>query len=225
VRRKSPSARRVLVADGDNAVRESVSGVLKKAGYAVATAENPREALRQVQQQKFDLAFLDTWAEPDESLNLIARLRGPESRTKLVIMTSDKSPPGLLRVIREQAFEYLCKPFLAEEAVEIADRALGKDATSPFEVISARPHWVELLAPCTIEAAERIRSFMMSLERDIPEGTRRNVGMALRELLLNAVEWGGQLDPSRKVRIAQIRSSRCCFIESSIPERASASRI
>ena len=28
------------------------------------------------------------------------------------------------------------------------------------------------------------------------------------ELLLNAVEWGGKLDPNRKVRIAYVRSSR-----------------
>ena len=34
------------------------------------------------------------------------------------------------------------------------------------------------------------------------------MGMAFRELLLNAVEWGGQLDPNRKVRIAHVRSSR-----------------
>ena len=31
---------------------------------------------------------------------------------------------------------------------------------------------------------------------------------ACRELLLNAVEWGGQLDPKRKVRIACVRTNR-----------------
>jgi anti-sigma regulatory factor (Ser/Thr protein kinase) len=34
------------------------------------------------------------------------------------------------------------------------------------------------------------------------------IGLAFRELLLNAVEWGGQLNPNRKVRIAYVRSSR-----------------
>jgi len=32
--------------------------------------------------------------------------------------------------------------------------------------------------------------------------------MAFRELLLNAGEWGGKLNPNRKVRIAYVRSSR-----------------
>ena len=89
-----------------------------------------------------------------------------------------------------------------------ADRALGKDTILPIKVISATLDWVELLAPCTIEAAEEIWSFVMSLECNIPEETRRNAGMALRELLLNAVEWGGQLGANRRVRIVQIRSSR-----------------
>ena len=37
---------------------------------------------------------------------------------------------------------------------------------------------------------------------------RESVGFAFRELLLNAVEWGGKLDPNRKVRIAYLRAKR-----------------
>jgi anti-sigma regulatory factor (Ser/Thr protein kinase) len=37
---------------------------------------------------------------------------------------------------------------------------------------------------------------------------RNTIGLAFRELVLNAVEWGGKLDPNRKVRIAYVRSSR-----------------
>jgi anti-sigma regulatory factor (Ser/Thr protein kinase) len=34
------------------------------------------------------------------------------------------------------------------------------------------------------------------------------VGQAFHELLLNAIEWGGKLDPKRKVRIAYVRTPR-----------------
>jgi anti-sigma regulatory factor (Ser/Thr protein kinase) len=90
----------------------------------------------------------------------------------------------------------------------VAQRALQQNASPPIEVISARPHWVELLIPCTREAAERIQSFLMKLEADLPDDLRDTIGLAFRELLLNAVEWGGKLDPNRKVRIAHVRSSR-----------------
>jgi anti-sigma regulatory factor (Ser/Thr protein kinase) len=123
-------------------------------------------------------------------------------------MTADGTPETLLRAIREQAYEYLSKPFPPKEAVEVAQRALKQNASPPIEVISARPHWVELLIPCTREAAERIQSFLMKLEADLPDDLRHTIGLAFRELLLNAVEWGGKLDPNRKVRIAHVRSSR-----------------
>ena len=48
----------------------------------------------------------------------------------------------------------------------------------------------------------------MKLEADLPRDLRNTIGLAFRELLLNAVEWGGHLDPNRKVRIAHVRSSR-----------------
>jgi anti-sigma regulatory factor (Ser/Thr protein kinase) len=34
------------------------------------------------------------------------------------------------------------------------------------------------------------------------------VGQAFHELLLNAVEWGGKLDPNRKVRISYLRAKK-----------------
>jgi len=37
---------------------------------------------------------------------------------------------------------------------------------------------------------------------------RESIAYAFRELLLNAVEWGGKLDPSRTVRIACLRARR-----------------
>jgi anti-sigma regulatory factor (Ser/Thr protein kinase) len=92
--------------------------------------------------------------------------------------------------------------------VEVAERTLKRNASPPIEVISAKPYWVELLIPCTREAALRVQSFLMKLEADLPDDLRNTIGLAFQELLLNAVEWGGKLDPNRKVRIAQVRSSR-----------------
>jgi CheY-like chemotaxis protein len=201
-------AKKVLVADDDRTTRVAISSMLKKAGYAVATVKDGAEALRQIQRKSFDLAFLDIWMPKLTGLEVLARVRAGKFHPKIVIMTSDGTPESLLRAIREQAYEYLSKPFPPKEAVEVAERALKEDASPPIEVISAHPHWVELLIPCTREAAERIQSFLMKLPADLPHDLRETIGLAFRELLLNAVEWGGKLDPNRKVRIAYVRSSR-----------------
>jgi CheY-like chemotaxis protein/anti-sigma regulatory factor (Ser/Thr protein kinase) len=202
------SAERILVADDDRTTRFAISSMLKKAGYAVTAVTNGAEALRNIQQKKFDLAFLDIWMPELTGLEVLARVRAGESHPKMIIMTSDGTPETVLRAIREQAYEYLSKPFPPNQVVEVAQRALKQDDSPPIEVISARPHWVELLIPCTREAAERIQTFLMKLEADLPDDLRNTIGLAFRELLLNAVEWGGKLDPNRKVRIAHVRCSR-----------------
>jgi len=198
----------VLVADDDRTTRVAISSMLKKAGYAVTAVENGAEALRNIERTSFDLAFLDIWMPELTGLEVLARVRAGDSHPKIVIMTSDGTPETLLRAVREQAYEYLSKPFPPKEAVEVAQRALKQNASPPIEVISAKPHWVELLIPCTREAAERIQAFLMKLQADLPDDVRNTIGLAFRELLLNAVEWGGKLDPNRKVRIAHLRSSR-----------------
>ena len=202
-----PSAK-ILVADDDRTTRFAIVSMLKNAGYAVTAVEDGAEALRNIQQISFDLAFLDIWMPKLTGLEVLARVRAGESHPKIVIMTSDSTPETLLRAVREQAYEYLTKPFPPKEAVEVARRALQSDASPPIEIISAKPHWLELLIPCTREAAERIQSFLVKLETDLSDDLRNTIAVAFRELLLNAVEWGGQLDPNRKVRIAYVRSSR-----------------
>lgn len=203
-----PEPHKILVADDDRPTRFAISSTLKKAGYAVTAVGNGAEALRKIQKTNFALAFLDIWMPELTGLEVLARVREGESHPKVIIMTSDGTPDNVLRAIREQAYEYVSKPFPPKEAIELAERALKQDATPPIEVISAKAHWVELLIPCTREAAERIQSFLMKLEADLPDDMRNTIGLAFRELVLNAVEWGGKLDPNRKVRIAYVRSSR-----------------
>jgi len=206
--RASVLKRTILVADDDRTTRFAISSMLRKAGYAVTTVKDGAEALRNIQRNRFDLAFLDIWMPELTGLEVLARVREGKSHPKIIMMTSDATPETLLRAIREQAYEYLSKPFPPKEAVEVAERTLKQNASPPIEVISAKPYWVELLIPCTREAAERIQSFLMKLEADLPDHLRNTIGLAFKELLLNAVEWGGKLDPNRKVRIAHVRSSR-----------------
>jgi len=84
----------------------------------------------------------------------------------------------------------------------------SSDEPQAIEVTSAEPHWVEILVPCTREAADKIETVIERLGAGLPEDVLDSVASAFRELLLNAVEWGGQLDPNRKVRIACLRTNR-----------------
>jgi anti-sigma regulatory factor (Ser/Thr protein kinase) len=71
--------------------------------------------------------------------------------------------------------------------------------------------------PCTIEAAQRSESFLEAIQRGVPREVADSIAKAVHELLLNAIEWGGQLDPTRRVRVCCVRTSRLILYRISDP--------
>ena len=141
-------------------------------------------------------------------LELLTKLRPAKARPRIVVMTSDEAPQTLLEAVRAQAFKYVHKPVDTVTLLQTVRGVLTAPEPPPVEVISARPEWVELVVPCTRDAAEHINTVMAQLDAALEPELRESIGYAFRELLLNAVEWGGRLDPKRKVRIACLRTDR-----------------
>lgn len=198
---------RIMVVEDDPDVREVVCQLLKVAGFAVDGAADGIEALERVRNEAFDLVLLDVWMPRMNGLELLAQLRSLPSPPKAVVMTADDTPETMLGALRERACQYITKPIQPEALVDVVRGVLDASAyVLPIEVLSAKRDWVELLVPCTLEAAERIQGWLTRLKADLPDEIRESVGKAFRELLLNAIEWGGQLNPSRKVRIAYLRT-------------------
>jgi len=199
----------ILVVEDDRPTRHLLAGLLKAARFSVATAQDGANALRQLKKRPFDLMLLDIWMPRMNGLELLAQLRNEAKRPKVVVMTSDDTPQTLLQAVREQAYQYITKPVEPKALVDLLRRVLtAAPASPPIEVIAAKPYWVELLVPCEREAADRIQGFMAHLDADLAPELRDSVGFVFRELLFNAIEWGGQLDPNRKVRIAYLRARR-----------------
>lgn len=199
---------RILVVDDDRTTREILRMQLRAAGHTVETAKDGAAGLERVRKKNFDLVLLDVWMPGLDGLAVLSRLREEPSQPKVVVMTADDTSETLLKAIRENAFNYVTKPVEPKQLVELVRSALASKALRPIEVVSARPEWVELLVPCDREAAERIQEFMARLDTDLPEDVRSSVGQAFRELLMNAIEWGGNLDPSQNVRISCLRARR-----------------
>jgi anti-sigma regulatory factor (Ser/Thr protein kinase) len=123
-------------------------------------------------------------------------------------MTSDDAPETLLKAVREQAFRYVHKPVESIALLSTVREVLKAPEPPKIEVVSARPEWVELVVPCTRAAAEHIQTVMAQLDTHLAPEVRESIAYAFRELLLNAVEWGGRLNEKRKVRVSYLRARR-----------------
>jgi two-component system, OmpR family, response regulator len=204
------SSSRVLVVDDDRALRHAVSSLLERNGHTVLQAGDGPSALAHLARTDVQLMLLDMGLPGMTGLDLLARVRAGDRHPIVVVITADDTPETLLAAIRAQAYRYVKKPVSPAAIAEVVEETLqaSNAATLPIEVISARPEWVEIVAPCVIEMADRLQSFIMQLEMSLPEDVRESVAQAFRELLLNAIEWGGKLDPNRTVRISCIRAQR-----------------
>jgi hypothetical protein len=124
-------------------------------------------------------------------------------------MTGDDSQETLLLTLRKQAYQFVRKPIQPAKLMDLIRRTLAAPADlPPIVVLSASAHWVEVLVPCARDVADRIQSYIRQLEIDLPREVRDTVGLVFRELLLDAMEWRGHLDPSCRVRISYLRAER-----------------
>jgi CheY-like chemotaxis protein/anti-sigma regulatory factor (Ser/Thr protein kinase) len=215
----STSGRHVLVVDDDRALRLAVTALLHHAGYQTEQAGDGPEALDKLRQQPVDLMLLDIGLPGMSGLDVLARAREAPSPPRVVMMTADDTPEALLRSFRGQAHWFVRKPFPPTRIVQVVNDVLSaSDAAGlPIEVVSASPEWLELVAPCSLEVGERVQDFVMQLDAKLPDEVRESVAQAFRELLSNAIEWGGRLDPTRTVRISCLRSQRMLLYRISDP--------
>lgn len=201
--------KRILVVEDDRTTGHLIGSILKNGGYTVTAVGDGEAALAELRSEPFDLLITDIWMPQMNGIELLAGIRKLPNAPRAVVLTSDTTPETLLRALREQAYQFLTKPVQGRELLELVESVLSAPPEiPPIEVISAKPHWVELLVPCEMSTAERLQGFITRLEADLSDEVRTAVGQVFREMLLNAIEWGGQLDPNRKVRIAYLRARR-----------------
>ncbi|HXV17906.1 MAG TPA: response regulator [Gemmatimonadaceae bacterium] len=200
----------VLVVDDDAMMRELLVRVLKDHA-TLETCESGADALARLSSKAYDVVLLDIGLPDISGLEVLRQKAPVASNSRFLIITADDTPDTVIEAVRGQAYGYLRKPFTPDELRMAFEECLAATADPAIEVVSARPDWFELSLPCTRSAANRIDNFMQQLELELAPDVRDTVAQAFRELLMNAVEWGGGFDPSRRVRVACLRTARILF--------------
>jgi two-component system, OmpR family, response regulator MprA len=127
----SPGAR-LLVADDDPDVRDSLCRALGVAGYSVTTASNGVEAVGAVTRSPVDLIVLDILMPAMDGLSVCRMLRGRGDTTPVLALTARDSIDDRVSGLAAGADDYLVKPFalkelLARVAALLRRSQLGRD--------------------------------------------------------------------------------------------------
>ena len=206
----SPCYRVALLIGADPEVESALANVLSPEGWRLRKAADNDEAFAIAKACVFDLIITGRHTSGRDDVAFLRRIRSVHPHTRMIILTDDSTPGDVIASMREHAFGYLSKAFSIEALSETVHMALDSPCWDDgIEVVSATPQWIRLHVRCERQAADRLLQFMREIaDLDLPEDERRDIGIAFREILLNAMEHGGNFDPAQYVEISYVRTSR-----------------
>ena len=198
--------RTALVVASGKGIDELLTTVLASDGWSIHRADDNQHALALATTEPFDLIVTGRKMLGPDDVEILRRIRSARAHVRLIILTDRFTPGDVVSAVREGAFSYFSSPFDAAELAEMVRAAMAAPCWDDgIEVLSATPAWVRVAARCDIPTADRLVQFLRGVrDPSIPEG----IISAFREVLLNAMEYGGHFDPSQHVEISFIRGRR-----------------
>jgi CheY-like chemotaxis protein len=117
--------RKVLVVDDDPVVRKSFDRVLSGKGYAVITAKNGEEALRKLNEAKYDLVYTDIRMPGMSGLEVAEQVKAQRPWTPVVIITGYGTDAAEARAKAAGVSGFVHKPLSPEMIEDSARDALA----------------------------------------------------------------------------------------------------
>lgn len=102
---------RILFVDDDESIRQTLPLILTAEGFAVTTVATVPEAIREINQQAFDILLSDlNISEPGDGFTVVSVMRKVQPNARTYILTGYPDFASALEAIRRQVDDYLIKP-------------------------------------------------------------------------------------------------------------------
>jgi len=200
---------RLLIADDDPSVHELVQAMLAGTGWQAESVLGGREALNKLREEQYDILLTDILMPEMDGLELLAEVGRTYLGFPVVMMTVKNTPARILESLRRDAAAYIAKPFSRDGLLTTLSSALTHSSNAgDIKILSDKPNWISLQIRCRLATADRLAQFVRELPSELEPAQREHVAIAFRELLMNAVEHGGHLDPEKTVDLSYIRTER-----------------
>lgn len=184
-----------------------VSDALSSEDWFLLHAHDNHSALALVEKIAFELILTSQKSSAREDVRFLCRLRGIWPRTRVIILADSGSPSDLIDSIREHAFSYLSGAFSAVALAEMIRLAAQHPcADDGIELLDAAPGRLRARVRCDMDSADRVLQFLREMMAGVPAPESQALALAAREILFNAIEYGGNLDPGKCVEISYVHS-------------------
>ncbi len=116
---------RVLIVDDHAPARQSMSDILRQAGHQVDNVSSAVEALQSLQHESYDVVVTDLNMPGMDGLEFMRRLQRQPHGAQVLMVTAYASVTTAVEAMRRGAFDYIEKPFNADQLEQLVARALA----------------------------------------------------------------------------------------------------
>jgi two-component system nitrogen regulation response regulator GlnG len=116
--------KKVLIVDDMQDIHWVLSRVLEKGGYSPLSAGNGREALEKIEKSSPEAVLLDIKMPEMDGIDLLKEIRKRQWDMPVIILTAFGEIQGAVEAMRLGAYDYLVKPFDAQEVLLRLQKAL-----------------------------------------------------------------------------------------------------
>lgn len=190
-------AARVLVAEDDRALRESLARVLGFEGYQVVLARDGAEALEQVVAEAPDLVVLDVAMPHVDGLTACRLLRQRGFHVPVLMLTARHTVADRVEGLDAGADDYVVKPFALDELLARVRALLRRPTAAPSDAPLRVGDLVVDPTTRRVHRGDREVS-LTKLEFDLLELLARNAGLVLSRDLIYERIWGYDFETGSK---------------------------
>ncbi len=142
---------KVLVVDDEAGVRRTLSMILEDEGYQVITASDGKEGLEKAGSEDPDLILCDVRMPRVDGFEFLERYRKSNGQALVIAITAYGSNELAFKAMKMGAYDYLPKPFTADEVVLTLRKAeerekLRREVTRLRQRVKADERYPEIVA-------------------------------------------------------------------------------
>ena len=122
------SAKTILLADDDSAIRTVLTQALNRAGYSVRSTATATALWRWVSEGQGDVVVTDVVLPDENAFDVIPRIKKLRPNLPIIVMSAQNTIMTAITAAERGAYDYLPKPFDLNALVQTVGRALEQSS-------------------------------------------------------------------------------------------------
>src|SRR5579871_5912897 len=120
--------KRILIIDDDMDMCALLSRFLQRKGFETDIAHTGNKGIAKFKESKFDIVLCDFRLGDKEGREVLREIKTIDHRAIVIIITGYSDIKTAVDVIKAGAFDYITKPLIPEEVINVIGRALQQPA-------------------------------------------------------------------------------------------------